>query len=104
MDNISSSVEILKLLKTIDKKLDQIQEQNQELNERILIIEKSSGAMDEHIHWVNSVHETVKTPLYTALNSINSFILPISGPSQKIDIEEISSLAKNESNMIKLTS
>lgn len=72
--------EILAKLQTIEGKIDQ-------LNERLEAVERSTGVMDEHVQWVNGVHNAIKTPLYTALNVVNNVMYPICGST--VDIEEI---------------
>ena len=72
--------EILNKLNDIEEKIDQ-------LNERLEKIEISTGVMDEHVQWVNGVHNVVKQPLFTALNTVNSIMNPLSGPT--VDISEV---------------
>ena len=48
--------------------------------------------MDEHVQWVNGVHNVIKTPLYTALNAVNNVIQPLMGTT--VDIEEIPNAPK----------
>jgi len=72
--------EILTKLNTIEDKIDQ-------LNVRLEAVERSAGIMDEHVQWVNGVHNVIKAPLYSALNTVNNILHPLLG--QTVDIEEI---------------
>jgi hypothetical protein len=72
--------EILEKLNTIEWKIDN-------LNERLEKIEVSTGVMDEHVQWVNGVHNVIKQPLFTALNAFNAIVNPLCGPT--VDILEV---------------
>jgi len=71
---------ILEKLDTIERKIDN-------LNERLKKIEVSTGVMDEHVQWVNGVHNVIKQPLFTALNAVNVIVNPLCGPT--VDISEV---------------
>ncbi len=79
--------DILVKLNSIEEKLDKVQESCNNLNERLERIEISSDTMDEHVQWINEVHNSIKTPLYTALNAVNNIMHPLTGSI--VDIEEI---------------
>ncbi len=70
--------EILAKLNTIEDKIDR-------LNKRLEAVERSTGIMDEHVQWVNGIHNVVKGSLYSALNTVNTIMNPIYGPTVNID-------------------
>ena len=72
--------EILEKLKIIEEKIDR-------LADRLEDVEISTGIMDEHVQWVNGIHNIVKAPLYSALNAVNTIMYPLSGTM--VDIEEV---------------
>jgi chromosome segregation ATPase len=70
-----------------NKRLDLLQESFNDSNKRLENIEVSTDVMDEHVQWVNDVHNVVKKPLFTALNAVNYIVNPLSGPT--VDVEEV---------------
>ncbi|RLI49686.1 hypothetical protein DRO61_04750 [Candidatus Bathyarchaeota archaeon] len=79
--------EILVKLNEIEEKIDLLQETCTLLNERLDNIEVSTGVMDEHVQWVNDVHNVIKKPLFTTLNAINSIVSPFS--ETMVDVEKV---------------
>ena len=79
--------EIFNKLNTIEEKINLLQDCCDNINERLEKIEVSTGVMDEHVQWVNGVHNVVKQPLFTALNAVNAIMNPLSGPT--VDISEV---------------
>lgn len=84
LDKIEEKIDSLR---DLNKRLDSLQESFEELDKRLENIEVSTGVMDEHVQWVNGVHNVVKKPLFTALNAVNYIVNPLSGTT--VDVEEV---------------
>lgn len=88
LDKLNTIEEKINLLRdNLNERLDLVQDSHDDLNERLEKIEASTVVMDEHVQWVNDVHNVVKKPLFTALNAVNSIVSPFS--ETMVDIEEV---------------
>jgi hypothetical protein len=57
-------------LVSIDEKLNLILRKLEDLDRRMILIEKNVGKMDGHIDFVESVYNSVKSPFHRVMNMI----------------------------------
>lgn len=61
---------IEKRLNNIDQRLDHIEQRLDNIENGVTHIKSSSTHMDQHIEFVETVYDTIKTPFYYILNKV----------------------------------